>query len=161
MAWSDTRWWFMLYISVSQFIRKAKNKMIALGSERELNCKWIGKLPKYIQKLFYGHFSLHMIRCQSFDSVYHDILKTMHHDISSKISYDTIQHMTEMMANFAKHGCVFILLLDDTALLKAHKIFTIFFFSIPKFKWWFFFVQSTYNWWKSNWRISSSLWASC
>lgn len=30
----------------------------------------------------------------------------MHHDESSKISYETIQHMTEMFANFAKYGFV-------------------------------------------------------
>ncbi|XP_031637146.1 venom carboxylesterase-6-like [Contarinia nasturtii] len=65
-------------------------------AKQESNIKWPGA----------NHFDdlCYIFRCHSIDSVYYNIMNTMHDDDSSKISYNTIQHMTQMFANFAKHG---------------------------------------------------------
>lgn len=54
-------------------------------------------------------FLLISIRCHSLNSVYDEIKATKDTDVSSKVSYDTIQYMTTMIANFAKFGYVMVL----------------------------------------------------
>lgn len=63
-------------------------------------------LPLDIWYVLYLYFIylLNIIRCHSIDSVYEDVVNRMHDDESSKISYDTIQIMSTMFANFARYG---------------------------------------------------------